>query len=171
MSRRHKISVVVLGVLALLFLQSNAATARRKAEEIKQLDAAGKPTLQKEKELRKYSLDHMNASTEFELTGSYRRAQQEQQRASQNRVNGQVYAQAQAACGGRRDSVSQAKCVREYASRQAPAPVVPVTINRKAYVRESNSPGWTPDLAGISLLAAVIAAILALVKPKRHGRR
>lgn len=170
MSLRHRMTLLALIFITWISLHGNAATARGKAAEIMKLDQAGKPTALKEKQLRAYSLDHMNASTQFELTHAYRRAQQQQQQNTQNRVNGQVYSQAQAACGGSRDSVRQAKCVGEYVSRQTPAADTVAQVNRERYQRKFSSPAWTPDIAGVSLLATVIAAILTVIKPKRHAR-
>lgn len=173
----------ILGVLALVLIggglyisSQNAAEARRRAAAITAADVAGQDTAATLAGLKEYSAAHMGAGVTVTLTGSLQRAQAaaQQAAAAAQSANSEVYAAAQQACGGRRDSVTQAKCVQEYVSARlvavpTPTPVPPLV--QSDYQRRVNAPFWTPDLAGALLAggaAALILAAAAFIKRRPH---
>lgn len=113
-----------------------------------------------------YSLDnyvknHMLASTQVFLKGSYERAvQAASSRASS--ADPSVYAKAQASCAGHSDSIAQSRCVSAYIANNAPPQANPQPVqppDKSAFVKTFMAPGWTPDGAGLTLLAAAVVGI------------
>jgi hypothetical protein len=104
----------------------------------------------------------MGASVSYELAGSYQRAVLRAQESAQPDVNSALYQQATAACPTK-DPVAQAKCIQSYVSAQPAAQVKAASLPSEAvYKRQITSPGWAPDLAGLSLLTAGTLLVLVL---------
>ncbi len=117
---------------------------------------------------------HMGSGATITLTGSHDRAMAAAKAAAQAQsANSQIYAQAQAACGGKNDSVSAAKCNQDFLAKHlvnvpVPAPVVEPKL--ADYQHQFRAPPWTPDLAGALFLGAAGAlAILLLSLIKRRS--
>lgn len=173
----------ILAALALILIgggiymsSQNAAEARRKAAAITAADVAGQDTAPGLAGLKNFAAAHMGSGVTVTLTGSLQRAEAaaQQAAAAAQAANSEVYVAAQQACGGRRDSVTQAKCVQDYVSARlvavpAPTPVPPPKASD--YQRRINAPLWTPDLAGALLAggsASLILATSSFIKRKRR---
>ncbi len=142
-------------------LNVDANGAHQQRDLIVTTDQSGQDVTADIKQLQTYTANHMNASVSFELSGSYQRAVDAAKAATVPNANGQIYAQAQAACAGRASAVVQAQCVAAYlsahpgpAAASAPAPI------ESDYVYSFKSPAWAPDSAGISLAAAALSLII-----------
>lgn len=161
----------ILGALALVLIgvgiymsQQSATEARRQAAAIVAADKAGQDTLLAQAQLKNYTALHMGSSVTLTLTGSLQRAKDAAQKAAAaaEAANSQIYAEATKACGGRRDSVTQAKCVGEYVSARlvaAPSPTPVPPPNQADFQRQFKSPVWSPDLAGALLLGGAASLL------------
>lgn len=156
-------SLIIVGVIAMALNHSSAAS---QATSIVAADAASKDTTLLRDQLKNYSSAHMNAATALELNSSYNRdVKVAQDAASGAQATGQVYAQAQAACASKSDSLVQARCVAAFvATHSAPLaqPKAPLLPERSKYSYHFPSPAWTADLAGISLASGFIALFGAI---------
>jgi hypothetical protein len=173
------VAAVAFGGLGLYFQASNAHYAHTRANAIVAADqVASVPTTNTSPEftnLQTFVHNHMGSSLSFTLTGSYTRAQQAAQAAAaaQN-SNANIYAAAQAACSGKTDSLTQARCNQAYLQAhlkdQATGPVT--QPNLADYQYHLKSPLWTPDLAGSLLLGAALAILLLVFTSftRRHRR-
>lgn len=118
--------------------------------------------------LKSYSGSHMYSSAVVTLSGSYSRAQAAASasvaaQSAAAKTSADIYAAAQQACGGKGDSITQAKCNSQYiASHMASVPqTTPVAQPQPdKYKYSFKSPLWAPDLAGILLLSGVLVGIL-----------
>lgn len=150
----------------------NARDAQVKAAEIVTLDQDGKSTAEAEADLTRYAATHTGASVTLTLSGSFARASAAAKAAATApaaQPSSQIYAEAQAACAGRGNSIAQAKCNQDYLASRAgsttpaatPAPVV--APKAADYERVFKSPQWTTDLAGSLLLGAALALVTGVI--------
>lgn len=147
-----------LGILLVLFNHRHAVTSAR-AIIIK--DQRAENVTQDIKKLENFVHDHMRTGVSFELTASYERAVEAAHAAAQPNVSGSVYSQAQAACKQKVATV-QTKCIADYVAKNA-SPAVAAQIklpDLATFTYTFSSTGWTPDLAGILLLASVCGLVL-----------
>ncbi len=151
----------------------NKQEAARQAQALIAADQAGQDTTAPLQSLKDYIKGHMGAKADVTLSAGYERAQAAARVAAQAQAaNSQIYAQAQAACAGKSDSITQAKCNQEYLSKHLTSvpPPAPVAEPKLAdYQHNLRSPLWTADLAG-ALFVGVIAA-LALLLPGLRRRK
>lgn len=159
-------AIILLGT-GIFFRASNARTARVEADQIVANDAAGQDTAAPIDSLKDFVRLHMGASVSFALNGAYGRAQTAAQASAASAVpNAQVYADAQRACAGKSDSVTQAKCNQDYVAQRlsgAPTPT-PVPAPRLAdYQHSLKAPLWTPDLAGALLLGSAASIAFSFI--------
>lgn len=157
--------LLILAVLAFLFgviqLARNSNNAIALKNQVLARDAAGQNATTELEDLNKFVKSHMNASITFTRESAYHQAV-----ANANpkpAVSGEVYAKAQAACAGRSDSVTQARCVTDYLARNAPTTQAqPAALpNVEDYTVSLVSPRYTTDLAGLSFMVSTIAVALA----------
>jgi hypothetical protein len=172
----------ILFVLATLLLAGgglyvrslNATSANTQAQAIIKQDAAGADTAAAVAALRDYAKAHMGADASFTLAGAYARAQAAAKAAAAaSAANSQIYADAQRACSGKSDSITQARCNQDYLAKHlanVPLPT-PVPEPKPAdYQYHITAPLWTPDLAGALLLGAAAALGLTLATLRRRRR-
>ncbi len=153
---------VGLGIAQISVHQREATLMTR---HIVQADAAGSDTASLQHELADQVHAHMGTDATYTLEGSYNRDVAASQAAANPTTNGQVYAQAQAACASKADSIAQATCVQHYlAAHASPAtnPQPATMPEKRAYTTTLTSPSWTNDSAGIAFLAATVAAALGV---------
>jgi hypothetical protein len=158
-----------------LYVRSlNGSSSRKQAADIVRLDSSGadiSPTLDS---LKTYVHTHMGASATVVLNGSFGRADAAAKVAAQApTASAQVYADAQKACSGHTDSITQARCNTQYiqahlANLPSPTPVPQPKV--ADYTYRFVSPLWTPDLAGALILGAVAALIIGLARLPRRRR-
>lgn len=146
-------ALLVIGVAA---YRSNSSTAQDRARALTEKDRAAEDVAKEVTDLERFSTGHMNADVTFTLEGKFQR----DTAAAIPQANGAIYAEAQAACS-RGDSVQQARCVSDYvAARLNPGDAKPVILpNRASYSYTFRSPGWSPDLAGLCLLAGSLGFV------------
>lgn len=147
--------------------------AKNLVNTVQSADVAGANSTTAISDLQSYVKSHVGASVTYTLTGSYNRAvTQANAAASAQNSNGQIYAAAQAACSGKTDSITQAKCNQAYLqSHLANLPPQTTVLQPKLsdYQFSLRSPSWTPDLTGSLFLGALAAFILGLAS--KSGRR
>lgn len=153
-------AILTFGGLAMLWNQKEAA---RQRDAILAADKQGKVSTTQIVTLREFTTAHMNASVSFELTASYQRALEAAQAASQPQTNNQAYVQAESACRqSQGNPMVNAKCIADYvAANTKPGenPQPPKLPSRTDYIYRYKSPGWTPDLAGLTLLTGAAGLI------------
>jgi hypothetical protein len=170
------LAAAALGFAGLYFRGQNATEANRRADAIVEQDLAGQDPTASIAALKAYVQTHTGASVDFTLTGAYDRDLKAYQSAKSSTDQSQVYIEAQKACGGQRDSITQAKCVTQYVQARmaaaTPAPSPPPEPKLAKYRYDLNAPLWASDLPGALLLGAVIAALFAVAglftRRKRH---
>lgn len=153
----------ILLIAGILLYRNNAVSAQKQVETIIAVDKAGKPVDQEIKKLEAYVKSHMNASTSFALQGSYSRAVAAAQAAALQQTQGgaKVYADAQAACSARVDSIQLSNCVTSYiAANSTPGQTAPapVQVDKSQYIYKFTAPAWSWDSAGI--IAAIGGIVL-----------
>jgi hypothetical protein len=172
------LAAVALAGIGGYFRYENAQEARRQATAIVQLDqdpatapqaanGAAAPTA-----LKNFVAAHSGASVSYILKGSFDRAVAAATASAQSQIaTSQVYADAQRACSGKSDSITQAKCNQNYLNSHLSnaAPPVPVAQPKQSdYTVTLRSPLWTADLAGALFLGAGAAILMALFTRRRR---
>ncbi|HEY6736958.1 MAG TPA: hypothetical protein VI322_04560 [Candidatus Saccharimonadia bacterium] len=155
----------------------NLAEAKRQAAAIVDQDKTGALSTSAEAELADYVKTHTGATVSYTLQGAYDRdlAAAKAAVAAASAANSQIYADAQKACAGKTDSITQAKCNQDYLAKHLKAtPTANISEPAIAsYQRKLTGPWWAPDLAGALLLGGVIAGALGLwqIRPVTKQRR
>jgi len=156
-----------IAVLALVVGLDQVVLHQRHAGElvttIEAGDQQGLATTTEQQTLQQYTHDHMAVSETVFLAGSYNRAVAAAQAAANPASNGQVYAEAQAACASHADSITQANCVLAYvAAHSTPStdPQAVVQPSKAAYTKTFTAPSWTADSAGIAFLTMLVAVAM-----------
>jgi hypothetical protein len=165
-------AAVILAGLGLFFQARNAATSRTLATSVVNDDQNQVPATADIQLLKDFVGSHMGSSVTYTLTGSYNRAQAQAQAAQavQNSVS-QIYADAQKACSGKTDSITQARCNTAYINAHiATLPPAGATTppNIASYTYKLRSPIWTADLAGALFLGAAAAAAMFVFTLRRR---
>ena len=173
------VAAVVLAGLGLYFQAANAHYSHTQANAIVKADqaspAANVNSTPGLADLQTFVHTHMGSSVSFTLTGSYNQAlKASQAAAAAQSSNANVYAAAQAACSGKTDSITQAKCNQQYLQThlqsQSSTPVA--APKQSDYQFRLKSPFWTPDLAGSLLLGAALAVVFVFFTSfSRRNRR
>lgn len=157
----------ILLIAGILLYRNNAVSAQKQVEAIIAADKAGKPVDQGIKKLETYVKSHMNSSTSFALQGSYSRAVAAAQAAALQQTQGgaKVYADAQAACSARVDSIQLSNCVTNYiAANSTPGQTAPAPtqVDKNQYIYKFTAPAWSWDVGGIVLASSILATLIAL---------
>jgi hypothetical protein len=168
------LAAAALGFAGLYYRGLNGKEAQHRADVIVDQDVAGTADLSPSiNSLKAYVQAHMGASVNFTLTGAYDRALAQYQAQAQPSQS-QIYADAQKACAGKSDSVTQAKCNAQYLQTHlstAPTPTPQPEPRVSAFTYNLRAPIWTPDLPGALLLGAVVALLFSLgglMRRRRH---
>ena len=170
-------AAVILAGAGIFFRASSTHTARVQADQIVKNDSAGTDTASGIATLKAFVASHMGASVSFTLKASYDRAiAAARPPAPPANTTSQVYVDAQRACSGKSDSITQARCNQNYLAQHlsavpaaTPAPVPAPKLADYQYGLVA--PLWTPDLAGALLLGAVASVGVGLVMGLHRGRR
>jgi hypothetical protein len=159
------IAALILTGIGLSMLASYRSQAVQAAQSIISKDAVGDDTTADIKALTDYVHGHTRASVSFTLDGSYNRAvAAAQQTAAGGSGNASAYSTATAACT-QRDPVKTANCITAYIQTHTAPGAQPSAVampDKSKYTYNLNAPGWAPDAAGLSLLAAAILLVLTL---------
>lgn len=159
---------VVCSVLAVFALRTNNQEMIRLRERVYTADKAGRDVQAPLQDLQAYVTTHMNTnlSTDtgvyppIQLKYTYERLVKERSDAA-SATNSRLYSEAQAYCEQQNPaSVSggnRIPCIQEYVqSRTIQQPAIDDALYKFAFT----SPRWSPDLAGWSVLAAVVSGVL-----------
>jgi ABC-type phosphate/phosphonate transport system substrate-binding protein len=112
-------------------------------------------------ELKKFVESHMRTGVSLELAASYDRAVEAAKAAAAPKVDPAIYQQAQASCAKHKVATVQTKCVADFvASHGAATGTAPILPDRSRFSYTYKSPGWSPDAAGLTLLASVCGLVL-----------
>lgn len=176
MTKQIPFVLVALALIGagLYFRAQNAQYAQAKAAHLIELDAAAADTTTDLSSLKDYIKTHMGADVNFTLRSAYARAETAAKAAAAaTAANSQIYADAQRACSGKSDSITQARCNEDYLSKHliaipASAPVTAPKLSDYQY--HLRSPFWTPDLAGALLLGAGAALVIGFFFIRKGGR-
>lgn len=160
------IIAIIFALIAVVGLRFNNKKALVLAKQIRDKDALAVDVKNDLSKLQEFVTKHMNSTVKIELTSSYERAV-EKAKVGDTDVNGDLYAQAQAACDRQGiGSVAQAQCVQEYLNaRVSPGQNAGTTPppERSAFTYAFAAPNWTPDIAGFSILGSLVFGLSAVV--------
>jgi hypothetical protein len=174
------LAAIALAGIGGYFRYQNGLEARRQAAAIVQLDQTQTETIIQTQQtpdslrsqLKSYVDTHMGASVTYILKGSYDHAVAAANTAAQAQTaTSQIYADAQKACSGKSDSITQAKCNQNYLNSHltTAAPPAPVAQPKQSdYTVTLHSPLWTADLAGAVFLGAGAALLMAVFTRRRR---
>jgi len=166
------ILLVIVGFVAATFLRLNSIGMVQRREAVINADAAGneQAIIQRLLDLQQYTSAHMNTDLGrgVYLENSYNRDLQDWQKNQygDRNPNGNIYKKAQEVCAPQFSSYSNAylQCttneLAKYPSAEGPASETSKP-RQEAYIHDFQSPVWSPDFAGWSLV--VMGAILALI--------
>lgn len=160
------IIAIIFALTSIVALRFNNKKALVLAKQVRDKDALGVDVKQDLTKLQQFVIKHMNSSVKVELSASYERAVNKA-KAGNVDVNGDLYAEAQAACDRQGvSSVAQAQCVQEYLNArvspgQNATPTQPP--ERSKFVYAFAAPTWTPDIAGFSLLGCLIFGLAGIL--------
>jgi hypothetical protein len=170
------LAAALLVIIGLWVRNQNATSARNQVTDIIRLDTRGDDVSPNIDSLKTYVQSHMGASAQFTLDGAYQRAgDAAKASAAASSGTGNVYVDAQKACAGHTDSITQAKCNQAYiqahlSSLPSPTPVAQPKLSDYQY--KFTAPIWTPDLAGALFLGGLAALGFGLFRmPRRRHRR
>jgi hypothetical protein len=168
------LAAVILAGAGLYSRAASTRTARTQADALVRADAAAAAPAQLAS-LKAFVGGHMGASVDFTLKGSYDRAGvAAAAAATTTTTNSQIYAAAQASCGGKSDSITQARCNQAYLFAHlanVPPPVYVPAPKLTDYQYNLRAPLWTPDLAGALLLGAALATGAGFLIGRRRSLR
>ena len=136
-------------------------------------DNASESVLAPLAELKQYAAAHMGAGVNLVLSGSYGRAQAAAKAAAQTAsdASAAVYADAQRACSGKTDSLTQARCNQAYLAAHLPSVPAAASVQAPAvasFTYHFAAPLWTADLAGALLAGGIAAGVMALIGLRRR---
>jgi hypothetical protein len=158
------VAAVALAAAGFYFRSQSSHTAHSQAASIVQADAAGNDVATQIASLKDFVKLHMGASVSFSLKGSFDRADAAAKAAAAAPdPNAKIYADAQKACSGKSDSITQAKCNSAYLQQHlstAPTPTPVAAPVAADYSYKLAAPLWSPDLAGALFLGAVAALVM-----------
>lgn len=169
--------LVIVGILLLgaggWLATSNHKEAQTQANAIVAKDNSGQAVDADLSILKTYAATHTNGGIKVTLSASFQRAQAQALAQSEAAASStKLYSEAQQACSGRTDSITQSRCVQDYVSKRlvaAPAPSQVAAPKASDFVFAYGSPLWTPDAAGSCLLGGVAALLMVwFLRAKRN---
>ena len=166
---------VVFGLLSIYGLRQNNLTMVRLREKVYQADQNNGDIEGSLRNLREYVYAHMNTNLAsgnnaiyppIQLKYSYDRAIQSVNTSGAD-VNTKIYTQAQAECEKQfphgLSGSGRIPCIQDYIAShgiQASSIIPAATL----YEFDFLSPRWSPDLAGLSMIAAVVCVALFAIR-------
>lgn len=173
--------IVIIIFLALAYgaisaRANNHREAVARASAIVAADQNGEPTAPLLSALKSYISKHTGSSIILKLGGSYARAQAAATASTKSQeITGQLYAEGQATCASKADSLVQARCVQAYVTARLKAlSIAPVSPppNPNDYTISYSAPEFTFDtatiLGGLSILSLLGGFFWALPKKRAY---
>lgn len=165
------IAAIFFTVTAVYGLRQNNLKAIQLRDEVIAADKANKDVETKLRNLREFIYSHMNADLSagsntqqpIQLKYRYERLVNAEKKRV-DKLSGSIYTEAQKSCekkfplgaagasgGGR------VACIEDFVTKSG---VTPINIPEDLYKFDFISPFWSPDLAGLSIVLAIIAGLL-----------
>jgi hypothetical protein len=165
---------VISAIICVTALRNNNQTMGRIREEVYAADKNNTDVAKKLQELQTYVTSHMNTSLTagntsvyppIQLKYTYERLQDaEKQKAASS--NSQLYSEAQSYCEQQNSTDfsgrNRVPCIEQYVTDHGGAQAA--AIPDGMYKFNFTSPTWSPDLAGWSLVAAILFAVLLALR-------
>lgn len=176
--RRISLIILVAGFIffsltSILALRNNNLTMLKLKEKVVQVDAQGGDVEKALIELRDFVFSHMNTTmrpantTEppLQLVSSYNRYIEQQQAKLTTAGQSDMYTAAQANCEREYPTIAErVNCIQLFVAENGGALAEINFPSKDLYTFDFASPRWTPDLAGISLVLAVIFFVLLVLR-------
>lgn len=167
-----------LFVLLIVFLLISAAALRQNNVQMGELrddvitaDESGENVDEALLELQNHIFSHMNTgmSQPLNLVSSFNRAVEDARaEAEQTGSNPEVYRDAQAVCENPGVVLSvRAQCIQDYVVENAPEGVDPTELEippKELYIYDYQSPRWSPDVAGWSIVISTVLGLSLLYR-------
>lgn len=161
--------LIILLLMSGYFLRHNNLQMVRLRNAVVQADERGGDVARALKELNHHVFHHMNTEIvrPIELVGTYERAAEAVIAAATRTSSPNIYTQATKHCeqqGVLLTSIAQ--CASEYIMRNKPDNLEREIVlpDKNRFIYTFASPLWTPDMAGFSLLAALVLALWVLAR-------
>ena len=166
---------VVSGITGLLAMRQNNLTALNLRDKVLQVDKDNGDVEAALRELREFTYSHMNARLAsdtgiyppIQLTHRYDRLVAAEKARVQS-ANQDLYAQAQQVCEARIPQglfgANRIPCIQNYIDTNGGPEAKEQPIPDGLYKFDFVSPAWSPDLAGWSLVACALAALLFVTR-------
>jgi hypothetical protein len=172
--------IILIAILGFAYAGISARAHNRsqsiaKANAIVNADQVGEPTAPLLTSLKSFVMTHTGSSVKLTLGGSYARAQAAAQASTKSQeITGQLYAEGQATCASKADSLVQARCVQAYVSARLKALAIPTPVtppNPNDYIMSYTAPAIAADtasaMAALSLLS-LIGGFFWILPKKRN---
>lgn len=166
--------LLLVGFLAATFLRLNNIGMINRRDAVLAADKAGDITVMQSRlyDLQRYVVEHANANTGiFYLENQYKRDAQKavDDASNDDNPNGNINAKAEAVCKPQYTvwSTAYVQCFTDELAKYPPSPdpAENVTLPKvDLYRYEFNSPVWSPDFAGWSLVACAIIILMIIVR-------
>ncbi|HEY5695519.1 MAG TPA: hypothetical protein VIQ80_01660 [Candidatus Saccharimonadales bacterium] len=168
------ILLILIGFVAATFLRLNNIGMDQRRAAVLSADKSGDEAAIQSRlyDLQRYTVEHMNADTApFYLENEYKREAQRRIDAAKTYANpnGNIYAKAEAVCKPQFTVWSEAyvQCFADQLSKYPPSPnpAENVTLPDVSLYRYNyESPLWTPDFAGWSVLLCGVIILMIIAR-------
>ncbi|MEO7617709.1 MAG: hypothetical protein ABIS59_02605 [Candidatus Saccharibacteria bacterium] len=172
--------IILIAILGFAYAGISARAHNRslsiaKANAIVNADQVGEPTAPLLASLKNFVKTHTGSSVKLTLGGSYARAQTSAQDSTKSQeITGQLYAEGQATCASKADSLVQARCVQAYVTARLKALSIPAAAtppNPNDYIISYVAPSLAADTAtamGLLSLLSLIGGFFWILPKKKH---
>ena len=176
--KKISLLVIVVGLIAgsftaVLALRQNNLNMLKLRQQVVEVDANGGDVNSALIELRNFVFSHMNTQLRtndageppIQLVASYNRYIADQQTKLTQSGKSDIYTNAQATCERSSPTLAErVNCIQLFVAENG-GQVAEINYPPKdLYSFDFASPRWSPDLAGISLLLAIIFAVLLILR-------
>jgi len=165
---------LIMAFVAATFLRLDNIGMKQRRDAVLAADNTGDETVIQSRlyDLQRYAATHMNSGTDtFYLEGEYRRESQRRVDVAKNyeNPNGNIYVKAEAVCKPQFTAWSEAyvQCFAAQLAKYPPSPdptqnvtFPDVNLYRYSY----DSPLWSPDFAGWSVMVCLVILLMIIVR-------
>ena len=165
--------LILFSFTSVIALRQNNLNMLKLRQQVVDVDASGGDVNAALIELRNYVFSHMNTRLRtndsdeppIQLVSSYNRYIADQQAKLTQSGKSDIYTNAQATCERSAPTLSErVNCIQLFVAENG-GEVAEINYPPKdLYSFDFASPSWTPDIAGISLLLAIVFGILLIIR-------